>query len=148
MADVQREQMGIDRGFDMYPPLEDNHLNNQKWMFFLNDVIVHYEAEGDHIIRLDKKRNVVFAIGEHPTLTRRGHQFRRFGAKVSGDVGFEVEAYILHVQRMAQRYFGDRVVPWYEGADEFGVYTWDEVRAAANEGTVSLAVVTYLLDEA
>lgn len=125
--------MGIDRGFDIYPPLEDKERDNEKWSYFLNAVATLYEDEEDRNMTFDKKGNIVFTVGEHPTLMRKGYYFRRFSSKVSGRCG-EAEDYIFQVMKIAKQHFGERVVPWYDAADVFGPYDWDKVREAAKPG--------------
>lgn len=124
--------MGIDRGFDLHPPLERNADDMELWASFLNAVQTHYEEEGDTRMKFDKQRNIVFQVGEHPTLLRQCHQFRRFSAKISGSLCGNVEKYLIEVERIARRYFGSRVVPWNELYDDnhFGAYDWNEVYAA------------------
>ena len=136
--------MGILRGFDIYPPLEDKARDNDKWAFFLEAVASHYEEKEDRNMHFDSKGNIVFTVGEHPTLMRRGYYFRRFVSKVSGRC-FEAERYIFQVQKMAEEYFGERVVPWYDAADIFGPYDQREVNEAAKPGVslVSCVVCQY-----
>ncbi|KAJ7720855.1 hypothetical protein DFH07DRAFT_304214 [Mycena maculata] len=130
--------MGVDRGFDLYPPLENTDADNEKWARFLDAVITHYEGENDPNLTFDSSRNIVFTQGEHPALQRKGHRFRRFSSKVTGSHAGNVEEYLATVQKIAKRYFGDRVCPWNEYLDTFderswGYYKWNEVYAAAKE---------------
>lgn len=124
--------MGIDRGFDLHPPLEKKADDMELWASFLNAVQKHYEEKGDTVMRIDEQGNIVFKVGEHPTLLRQCHRFRRFSAKISGSLCGNVEKYLIEVERIAKKYFGSRVVPWSEWIGDFGVYGWDEVYAARN----------------
>ncbi len=125
--------MGIDRGFDLNPPLEKKADDMELWASFLNAVQKHYEEEGDTTMKIDEQGNIVFEVGEHPTLLCQCHRFRRFSAKISGSHYGNVEKYLIEVEKIAKDYFGIRVVPWNELFGDhhyFGVYGWDEVYAA------------------
>ncbi|KAJ7123996.1 hypothetical protein C8R43DRAFT_1031521 [Mycena crocata] len=126
-------EMGIDRGFDLFPPLENTENDNVKWAAFLEHVTSHYEKEGDPNFTVNDARNIVFTQGERPTLKRKGYQFRRFSAKISGRNAGNVEDYLSAVKKMATLYFGDRIHPWVDGGypDTDPIYGWDEVYAAA-----------------
>ncbi|EJT97685.1 hypothetical protein DACRYDRAFT_119346 [Dacryopinax primogenitus] len=136
--------MGVDRGFDLYPPLEDSEPDMSRWANFLEAVIRYYR--GDENFTINKNNDLVFKQGEGPTLMREAHRFRRFSSKVSGSHAGNVETYLKEVARIAKRYFGERIKSWYELDDGLmvpdhalevygynvakGVYGWDEVYAA------------------
>jgi hypothetical protein len=122
--------MGIDRGFDIWPPLEKEGNDMERWASFLDVVQKRYEIEGDTTMKIDKQGNIVFEVGERPRLLRQCYRFRRFSAKVSGSHQGNVEKYLVEVERIARNYFGDRVVSWDEWRDDYGAYGWDEVYAA------------------
>ncbi|KAJ6498868.1 hypothetical protein C8R45DRAFT_96817 [Mycena sanguinolenta] len=125
--------MGVDKGFDLYPPLKNTAQDNEMWAAFLKYVTSHYEGKGDPNFTTNAAGDIVFTQGEHPTLKRKGYQFRRFSSKLTsaGNVG----EYLDDVKRMARAWFGDRVHYWIDGAwpDIDPPYGWDEVYAAAEE---------------
>jgi hypothetical protein len=73
---------------------------------------------------------IIFKVGEHPTLPRAGYAFRRFSSKVSGSCGAS-EPYIIRVCGIARVHFGCKVKVW--GYDELEYYGWDEVYATRKE---------------
>ncbi|KAJ7863166.1 hypothetical protein B0H13DRAFT_1095649 [Mycena leptocephala] len=123
--------MGVDRGFDLYPPLQNTDADNEKWARFLADVIAHYKKENDSNLTVDASGSVIFNQGEHPKLNSKGYQFRRFSSKITGSHAGDVRYYLSTVEAIAKLYFGDRVHHWDEGFDESeACYGWDEVYAA------------------
>jgi len=117
--------MGVDEGFDLFPPLEDTEENKQNWARFLQEVLTKYE--GDPNISIDDKGDVVCTLGEHPALTRELHRFRRFSSKLCRG---NVSTYLWEVAVVAEKHFGSRIVRWSELDDEHGVYSWTEVYKA------------------
>ena len=118
--------MGIDTGFDMYPPLSKGVVDRQNWGRFITIIKEHYKDD----TRVEIKANYIeFDAGEHPMLPFEGHKFLRFSSKVSGSTAAatKVHSYIDTVTRIAQTCFGSRIHCWNEGADEFGAYDWNEV---------------------
>jgi hypothetical protein len=143
---------GIDAGFDLYPPFnQDDESNRVVWAAFLITVQLEY---GDHPELVWKEGEMVFEVGEHPSLPVDGTKFRRFSSKVTGRGGHEVEVIIKRVAAMAQRHFGNRVYYWSEYGDFPNTkYNWNDVHAAAGHGnapklsaipfdTVATAVLT------
>lgn len=95
---------GIDKGFDLYPPLQNTPGDNRLYADFV--LAVHTTFRHDPIMKIDNKGFTIFEQGEAPCLTRDGQHFRRFAAKVSGrSCGF-VEFYIDAVYSIAVEHFG------------------------------------------
>ncbi|KAF9177550.1 hypothetical protein BGZ51_008566 [Haplosporangium sp. Z 767] len=123
--------MGIDAGFDLFPPLENNERDQSTWASF----IAHIERTftNDSLVVFLANR-IEFEVGEHPTLPYKGHRFRRFSSKVSGRS--QAAPYIRRVYTIAKSHFDNRVHYWsefgYEGEPEC-IYTWPEVYAAEEE---------------
>ncbi|TLS20636.1 uncharacterized protein PpBr36_11065 [Pyricularia pennisetigena] len=115
--------MGLDAGFDMVPPLENNSMDNQRWLRFITAVKEAYKH--DEQVRVEV--NVVhFHAGEHPLLPFQGHKFRRFSSRISGPCS-DVYDYLETVSYLARQYFGAQVVLWDESSGEDGFYDWGEV---------------------
>jgi len=100
-----------------------------------------------------------FIAGKHPKLPFEGHEFLRFISKVSKPIpaATKVDSYINTVARIAQTCFGSCIQCWNEGADEFGVCSWNgdneskdwtvrlsRSRTSLEKVKVSLPVVTHL----
>ncbi|CZT11988.1 uncharacterized protein RAG0_15988 [Rhynchosporium agropyri] len=118
--------MGIDAGFDMYPRLSKGIVDRQNWGRFIDFIKEYYKDD----TQVEIEPNYInFKAGEHPRLPFEGHKFLRFSSKVSGSTAADtnVDSYIDTVTRIAQTRFGSRIRFWHEGADEFGVYNWNEV---------------------
>ncbi|KIK60814.1 hypothetical protein GYMLUDRAFT_85231 [Collybiopsis luxurians FD-317 M1] len=125
--------MGIDMGFDLFPPLQDTDSDNKDWADFLSHVIAHYEKEKDGNMTINADGDVVFTQSEHPTLLRKGYRFRRFSSKISGRLAGDVEKYLEEVRGFAEDHFGCRVKWWSELSDTWfddQRYTWTEVYEA------------------
>ncbi|KAF9467788.1 hypothetical protein BDZ94DRAFT_1304984 [Collybia nuda] len=122
--------MGIDAGFDLYPPLTDSDVDKCTWEAFLEEVKNEYQS--DSAVTIDTMGRIEFTVGEHPTLSKHGHLFRRFSSKISGSHAQNVEVYLHEVGVIATRYFGYRIHHWSElsgGGHE--IYGWKEVHAAS-----------------
>jgi hypothetical protein len=140
--------MGIDCGFDIYPPLERTPANQVRYELFLHEVLAAYglqlddganttATDSDNIICVEtesKKSYIEFMVGEHPYLPRRCEHLLRFSSKVSGRS--VAEPHIRRVCKIARQHFGDRVYFWHD-MDELGssirhsgCYNWCEVYAA------------------
>src|SRR5579859_112986 len=114
--------MGVDCGFDIYPPLERNPANQERYELFLRDVLVAYRRDGDEsddgggsVVRVNPESEdsyIEFMVGEHPCMPRWCEHFLRFSSKVSGgSVG--AETYIRGVCKIAKQCLGDRIYFWH-----------------------------------
>ncbi|KAF7546917.1 hypothetical protein G7Z17_g8094 [Cylindrodendrum hubeiense] len=141
--------MGIDCGFDIYPPLERTDANKTRYELFLCEVLEAYGlhlddrtnptvvADSDNVVRVNAASEcsyIEFMVGEHPRIPRRCQHFLRFSSKVSGRS--VAEPHIRIVYKIARQHLGDRVYFWHE-SNEFGAcilqrgcYNWNEIRAA------------------
>jgi hypothetical protein len=138
--------MGIDCGFDIYPPLERTKANQEQYELFLREVLDVYgprdgdDAEygdGGSVVRVNAESEesyIDFEVGEHPHLPRWCEHFLRFSSKISGRS--LAEPYIRGVYKIAKQRLGDRVYFWHE-MNEFGphirhsgCYNWSEIHAA------------------
>ena len=141
--------MGIDCGFDVYPPLECTKANQEQYELFLREVLFAYGprdiddvdqsggGDGGSVVRLNAESEesyIDFEVGEHPHLPRRCEHFLRFSSKISGRS--LAELYIRGVCKIAKRWLGGRVYFWHE-MNEFGphirysgCYNWNEIHAA------------------
>jgi hypothetical protein len=81
----------------------------------------------DNPVVVFRELEIIFQVGEHPTLPHVGW---RFSSKVSGSCGAS-EPYIIRVCGIARVNFGHRVKAW--GYDELGYYGWNEVYATWKE---------------
>lgn len=118
--------MGIDAGFDMYPPLSTEVVDRENWRGFVDLIKEQYKND----TQVEIMPNYInFKAGEHPKLPFEGHKFLRFSSKVSGSIAADtkVDSYIDTVTRIAQTKFGSRIRYWHEGIDKFGTYSWSEV---------------------
>ncbi|KAI9766958.1 MAG: hypothetical protein M1839_004666 [Geoglossum umbratile] len=137
--------MGIDCGFDIYPPLERTKANQEQYELFLREVLDTYgprdgdDAEwggGGSVVRVNAESEesyIDFEVGEHPHLPRRCEHFLRFSSKISGRS--LAEPYIRGVYKIAKQRLGDRVYFWHEMDESspirhFGCYNWNEIYAA------------------
>ncbi|KAF9342389.1 hypothetical protein BGX26_007634 [Mortierella sp. AD094] len=121
--------MGIDIGFDLFPPLENNERDCTIWAAFIDNVKEIY-VDDSRVVSKDDR--IVFEVDEYPTLLHNGCQFRRFSSKISGSCG-QAEPYIRLVFSIAESYFGNAVHFWYDFGDEGKpepIYTWKEVHDA------------------
>jgi hypothetical protein len=135
--------MGIDCGFDLYPPLEPTPSNKEKYKLFINEVLAtygtgDYEKRRDSVVRVVPKSNqgayIEFMVGEHPTIPYDCEHFLRFSSKVSGSLT-QAESYIKGVYKIAKKWLGDCVRFWHEMNEvgdhrQWGYYDWNEVYAA------------------
>ncbi|KAE9383538.1 hypothetical protein BT96DRAFT_1027167 [Gymnopus androsaceus JB14] len=127
--------MGIDAGFDFFPPIKANDPDAQsEWENFLNAVGKEYKDDPN--VKTRKNGDIAFDQGEGPFLPKEGHKFRRFSSKVSGSHAGNVETYLKRVCALARAWFGDGRVYWwseygYEG-EPSAIYGWDEVYKARN----------------
>ncbi|KIK60829.1 hypothetical protein GYMLUDRAFT_596571 [Collybiopsis luxurians FD-317 M1] len=99
--------MGVDMGFDLFPPLQNTDSDNEDWADFLSHVIAHYKKEKDGDMTINADGDVVISQGEHPALLRKGYCFLRFSSKLthSGNV----LKYLREVRGFAEEHFGIRV---------------------------------------
>jgi hypothetical protein len=90
--------MGIDVGFDLYPPLK--HTNVDQWSRFLQAVCTEFASDAVVVVKEDE---IEFQAGEHPTtLYTDPTRFRRFSSKVSGQRrSIAFEPYIEQVYAIA-----------------------------------------------
>ena len=91
--------MGVDCGFNIYPPLELTRVNQERYELFLREVLVAYGPrdgddsdqgggdDGGSIVRVDAESEgscTEFMVGEYSCMPRRCEHFLRFSSKVSG----------------------------------------------------------------
>lgn len=124
--------MGIDIGFDLYPPLKKEEGKEcKRWETFIEHVKTFYK--NDENVE-ETKTSLLFKLGEYPTLMKKGLHFRRFSCKLGSTD--KVETYIRKVYALALEYFTDRIYFWstYGSSEENGSkYSWSEVYAAEKE---------------
>ena len=138
--------MGIDCGFDIYPPLERTKANQEQYELFLREVLDTYgtrdgdgaeQCNDDSIVRVNAESEesyIEFEVGEHPHLPRQCDHFLRFSSKVSGRS--LAEPYIQGVYKIAKQQLGGRVYFWHEMNElgphitHSGCYNWREIHAA------------------
>lgn len=118
--------MGIDAGFDFYPPLaSDDEDGRDRWNSFFFAVQEKFESDPD--VGLENGC-LMFEAGERPSLPFDGTQFFRFSSKVSGPSGGRAEYFIKEVAAIAKVYFDERVYYWSENGGAPNVkYSWTEV---------------------
>jgi hypothetical protein len=138
--------MGVDCGFDIYPPLPRTKANQEEYELFLREVLDTYgprdgqgteQGNGGIVVRVNAESEesyIDFEVGEHPHLPRRCEHFLRFSSKISGSS--LAEPYIRGVYKIAKQRLGDRVYFWHE-MNEFGphirhsgCYNWNEIHSA------------------
>jgi hypothetical protein len=92
--------MGIDVGFDLYPPLKLKHSDVDQWSRFLQAVCTEFASDAVVVVKEDE---IEFQAGEHPTtLYTDPTRFRRFSSKVSGQRrSIAFEPYIEQVYAIA-----------------------------------------------
>ncbi|KAE9367179.1 hypothetical protein N431DRAFT_307971, partial [Stipitochalara longipes BDJ] len=105
--------MGVDCGFDIYPPLERTEANQKLYELFLYEVLGTYglrdgddaePGDGGSVVRVNAESEEVyidFEVGEHPHLPRRCEHLLRFSSKVS-DTSL-AESYIRGVYKIAKQ---------------------------------------------
>ncbi|KAI9764032.1 MAG: hypothetical protein M1840_008908 [Geoglossum simile] len=141
--------MGVDCGFDIYPPLEPTRANRERYEHFLREVLATYgprdggdadrggDGDGGSVVRVDPESEgsyIHFEVGEDPLIPRRCEHFLRFSSKISGRSA--AEPYIRGVCKIARQWLGDRVHFWHDmnesGASirRSGCYNWNEISAA------------------
>jgi len=112
--------MGIDIGFDLYPPLSSEQ-DLLRWASFLESVRAKYSKD------LTFRETIQFQVGEYPRLMLDGTRFRRFSSKV----GEDVKTLIGDIQKMAVAVFGGRIYPWneydYGPSGSGAIYSWAQV---------------------
>jgi len=141
--------MGVDCGFDIYPPLERTRANQERYELFLREVLDAYGprdgddadrggGDGGSVVRVDAESEgsyIEFMVGEHPCMPRWCVHFLRFSSKVSG--GSVAEPYIRGVCKIAKQWLGDRIYFWHERNESSayichsGCYNWNEIHAAS-----------------
>ncbi|KAF9444207.1 hypothetical protein P691DRAFT_778411 [Macrolepiota fuliginosa MF-IS2] len=124
--------MGIDAGFDLFPPLQTSSADDTaRWDRFLDVIKSKYTNDPD--VKVKDSGDVEVTQGEHPTLLKEAHKFRRFSSKVSGSHARNVERYMREVYNIARTHFPGRVHWWseyeFEGEPE-PKYSWTEVYGA------------------
>ena len=119
--------LGIDAGFDMFPPLSQSAEHKENWESFIETVKNLYE--GDDIVEI-KPNYIEFKVAEHPLLPFEGHKFLRFSSKISGRQGKEVERYIYVVRKAAEAPLDSQVQSWNEMCDTRGNYSWEEINTS------------------
>lgn len=144
--------MGFDCGFDISPRLEATPENIQLYKLFIDEVVHKYRdvydekgnSDDGKVLRLptdqtgEKDVCIRFMVGECPAMPSnpaRCDYFLRFSSKVSGNLTAPAESYIRGVYKIGQKHLGTRVHYWHEMSDtgderEWGVYNWEEIRAA------------------
>jgi hypothetical protein len=128
--------MGVDCGFDIYPPLERTKAKQEQFELFLGGPR-DGDGQGGSVVRVNAESEacyIDFEVGEHPHLPRRCEHFLRFSSKISGRS--LAEPYIEGVYKIAKQWLGGRVYFWHE-MNEFGprirhhgCYNWNEIHAA------------------
>ncbi|CAK7205239.1 hypothetical protein SEUCBS139899_008006 [Sporothrix eucalyptigena] len=137
--------MGIDTGFDIFPPLEQTPENQARYERFIHHVLTVYKRSLDDYANVDdktarlndKKANrsfkphpsiicinpademsyIEFCVGEHPRIPRHCENFLRFSSETSGSS--RAAEHICVVTSIAKVHFDDRVYSWsdvYNGA--------------------------------
>lgn len=115
-------KMGVDCGFDVYPPLSRECQGLYKT--FLEEVIQKYKEAvhpntGETLIRIvgipgTQNAYIYFNVGEGPLLPYNVDYFMRFASKlVRRD---NVMPYLKEVYLIARRYFPDNVQFWVSGS--------------------------------
>jgi len=122
--------MGINIGFDLYPPIQKNSPDESRWSEFIENVKNVFKDDTN--VQVTDKI-IEFQVGEHPFLTIDGSCFRRFTSKITGRCG-PAEPYIDSVLEIANIYFPGRVYPWNQGDYPWGRYNnekydWSEFRS-------------------
>lgn len=124
--------MGIDVGFDLYPPLQASSADDlTRWDRFLSAIKLEYA--NDPNVKVEDSGDIVITQGEHPTLLKEGHKFRRFSSKISGSHAGEVKRYLREVYKIARTHFFNKVYWWSEYGYEDEpqpMYGWGEVYEA------------------
>lgn len=121
--------MGINKGFDLFPPLGTSKRDQLAYQRFLEEVKRVYRHDSKVGVRAfpgSGAQYLSFDVGEEPSLPCDYTVFRRFSSKISG-LCADAEKYIDKVASIAQRHFGPRVVEWHEYSDEDPPYSWTEV---------------------
>mmetsp|Transcript_2727 Transcript_2727/g.3228 ORF Transcript_2727/g.3228 Transcript_2727/m.3228 type:complete len:204 (+) Transcript_2727:168-779(+) len=117
--------MGIDIGFDIFPPL--GHQEEDRWVRLLQIIESLYSADP---VLVRTESHLEFKIGEHPLLDLDCTKFRRFSSKISGRHG-AAETYLKSVYQIARMVFGDLRVHWWSdygyGGEPKTKYTWREI---------------------
>ncbi|KAF2668075.1 SET domain-containing protein [Microthyrium microscopicum] len=116
--------MGVDKGFDMVPPLSKGATDRENWRRFID--LIKEQYKHDKIVKV-KENYIIFEVGERPRLPFEGHKFLRFSANVSGSQCGNVEKYLADITILAEVRFGHRVWRWSESAEIRGHYGWDVV---------------------
>ena len=130
---IVQQDMGVDKGFDFYPPLTDSDVDkvstalpdNVVKEYLFQTTSLKYRPSGRPFLMKSEKYKtddnmaierdaIVFKQGEHPCLELDGHRFRRFSAKISGSHQGDVETYLDEIKIIAKRHFGWRVHLWHE----------------------------------
>ncbi|KAH7142181.1 hypothetical protein EDB81DRAFT_798005 [Dactylonectria macrodidyma] len=125
--------MGVDCGFDVYPPLSPECQGLYKT--FLEAVIQKYKQAvhpntGEPLIQIvgtpeTQNAYIYFNVGEGPLLPYNLDYFMRFESKlVSRD---DVMPYLKGVYLIARRYFPDNVQFWVSGASPTLIQRLDRI---------------------
>jgi hypothetical protein len=133
--------MGIDAGFDLFPPLSTAE-EFKKWQILFKFVEKLCQTESRESQSEDKipdfmktaivsENGITFKVGEHPHLPIQGYFFRRFSSKISMQDGGAAHECIKLVRCIAEKFFPGRIHYF----SDFGlfddepepIYSWDEV---------------------
>ncbi len=95
--------MGIDKGFDVEPPLEEK--DQEQFSKFINEVIERFS--NDLFVRVFHD-HIIFLKGENPIIPFDYKKFQRFESKISGGC-YEIEFYIDKVSLIFQKYFPNNI---------------------------------------
>lgn len=120
--------MGIDEGFDLYPPLGDGD-DKSKWQLFLWSVMGRYGNDPNVVV---KPHAIEFKVGERPFLCFSPSKFRRFSSKISGGCS-NAEPYLKEVYNIAKSFFSSRVIWWSELSETPTPYTWSDVHNTVDD---------------
>ncbi|KAJ6560841.1 hypothetical protein DFH09DRAFT_1083313 [Mycena vulgaris] len=83
------------------PTAREHRPRQREWVSLLEAVIAQKD---DPNMMIYASGNIEFTQGEHPTLRRKGYQFRFFSSKVSGRLAGNVDKCLREVEIVAARY--------------------------------------------
>lgn len=143
--------MGFDCGFDIFPRLEANAINQENYQRFLDEIVTTYNDVYDEkgrrpdgkVLEMPEESEhskdiIRFMVGECPQMPSSAYgcnYFLRFSSKVSGQLTTPAKPYITQVYQIAKKHFGKNVHFWHEmnetgDEQQWGYYSWQEVRDA------------------
>jgi hypothetical protein len=121
------KKMGRDRGFDLYPPIDNESKEDvKKWNSFIEEVKTTFKE--DKKVTLSET-HILFDEGEGPKLPFDGSRFRRFNSKIDSFFS-PIAQKINKVCGIASMYFDS------EDANPDGIntkYSWSEVNEVQKE---------------